>query len=681
MTGSIVFALQNSLRYFAVLWGFSLFGNYPAVGDLYPYFILQWMLALEVVCYKSLENFYKIKDPAPTQPADRKSTSHIEIEMTRKSSEASPTKDNGLRFSDSQFNLESSAKKLLNEEPPSTLKDLDLASPSKENDEVFDLFDDLNTIGSIGLDEKDKRQSISPLQRKKSTIGGPKSQPSQPEAPRKSISQQLFRSTTMRRKPTIRAMVDLNIEPKMEKILEAYIEDNEFLDDDQEAANLLSNKGIANLEKLNHRDLKSLLIKEMTIEEKKNLIEYYRKYRLASTIESRTGAIKLFERLVLLILFINSNYKRNVFSMISLIFAIYYWYRSKNFYYVRNLTTFFSIMMILQYVLLSLNLSYPFTSPYPLPSFTNQTMDYSILHQIVDFDGSTLTSPSQLLNFGGFGILRMDMGKNDTITNTAINPLDPITTPLPNTATSTLIGDSLVFLFVQGLLWLYLRYFQLVLQNLFRKAQDAAKKLADQASELINYQNWRDANYVALRFFTKFVYIHFQRVAIIVIISIALSDFLTMNLVIMIVAVYYLLLTEFIVNSSSIPNKQILMVKFLTFAQFFTLLYLLWASLNKLQFAALPIRTFNNETFTDYSAGDKIWMFVLLQLILDLLQSKNYVRINEDYYKKFSLRARMINLCALYDFNDKKIVEIIKNFANKRTLNERLESVSEQLKV
>ena len=123
------------------------------------------------------------------------------------------------------------------------------------------------------------------------------------------------------------------------------------------------------------------------------------------------------------------------------------------------------------------------------------------------------------------------------------------------------------------------------------------------------------------------------------------------------------------------------MVKFLTFAQFFTLLYLLWASLNKLQFAALPIRTFNNETFTDYSAGDKIWMFVLLQLILDLLQSKNYVRINEDYYKKFSLRARMINLCALYDFNDKKIVEIIKNFANKRTLNERLESVSEQLKV
>ena len=697
-SGDILKDFQTQWRTFSVLFGLSVYGNYYAVGDLYPYFILHWLLAIELMFLRHLDHVYnpqpdrESKPPEPLKSLETK-VSHIEIEMPvrggRISTTEAPVEINEGKIDTEVDLLKSSSKPGMEE---SIFRNVSLDSPNKYQSDVFDLFDELNQVGTIGMEyktEENRASSKVDLRSRKSVLqpDAQKKDKARMSIKRKSQFKTLTRSMTKRDferrsqpQPTI-DLEKLGIKPKMENILEGQLEKAEIEADDQNVSpQLFSKHGPTNLEKLSHRDLKSLLIKDMSIGEKKKLIDYYKRFNIVNTINTRLGLIKLVERLLLLVVFFSSNSKRNLFSIFYLLFAIYYWHKSKSFYYVRHLTNFFAFMIIIQYLFLVLNISYPFTSPYPLPTFTNETIQYSVLEGILPTYNSSEVAVEGL-NFVGFGTMRMDGGTPLNGSNVTISGTDPVTEPLPNPATYTLVTDSIVFLFVQAILWLYLGFFNVVLTNLFQNGIAAFNKQVEKTLELVNYQNWRDMNYRILRKFTKFVFIHFQRVAILVIIAIAVNDSLTMNLVILIVAVYYMLLTEFIVNKFSVPNRQILMVKFLTFAQFFTLIYLLWACMNKLQLDFFPLKTFNNANFTTYSTQDKITMFILLQMILDLLQSKNYVKFHEEHLKKFSIRARMISLCTIYDFNDKKVAEIIKDYANKKTLNERLENVSEQLKV
>ena len=354
-----------------MLLGVSLYGDYQAYGDLYPYLILLWLLVIELAFLRHLNSVYKSSDKSLNQPdsptlkredatkSPELKAAHIELEMATRPGRISTTERNsdekGIRDS-KKWDFEDPLGRASSDS--ANFRNVSLDSPTKDANNDIDIFDELNQVETMEIDQRaidapsedhspKLRKSHAPKDADKDKHGalGRKSQ-------LRSFARQLTKRDFSRRKNT-QQMIDfekLGIKPKMEKIFEGYQDKNDAEDEENEANynQIVPKQGPINIDKFTHRDLKSFLIKDMSFDDKKRLIHYYKRYNLVSMINTRLGLIMLVERLLLLMVFISSNSKRNLFSILNLTFAIYYWYRSKSFYYVRPLTNFFALMTLIQ---------------------------------------------------------------------------------------------------------------------------------------------------------------------------------------------------------------------------------------------------------------------------------------------------------------------------------------------
>lgn len=66
----------------------------------------------------------------------------------------------------------------------------------------------------------------------------------------------------------------------------------------------------------------------------------------------------------------------------------------------------------------------------------------------------------------------------------------------------------------------------------------------------------------------------------------------------------------------------------------------------------------------------EIFVFYILQLALDLLDSREYYEITDEFYYSLRTRAELVGLAMSYDANNKKLQKLIERYKDRKNLKE-----------
>ena len=173
---------------------------------------------------------------------------------------------------------------------------------------------------------------------------------------------------------------------------------------------------------------------------------------------------------------------------------------------------------------------------------------------------------------------------------------------------------------------------QFVRKSKEARANEAQRKIAS----MKNYNSWKDPDYNYLKKAMNFVYLTLQSILITFLSFISLLHISLPNFILAIVFLFYTLLVEFTLVKAQVKMKIKFMQILFRCTQIVILIIIIVVIFNGLPVYGFPLLVVSPVLY------DKILIFVILQLLYDVIMSDNYEATLQKYLLKNSIKVFIV---------------------------------------
>lgn len=186
-------------------------------------------------------------------------------------------------------------------------------------------------------------------------------------------------------------------------------------------------------------------------------------------------------------------------------------------------------------------------------------------------------------------------------------------------------------------------------------------------------------NYTQAKRVYSLAIVHFPLLVILIQLCYYIYDDSIIHFMLFILTLGVIFYTEFIKKWKQKFLRHEFLLHFFKFQQLFILLSLIAQAFLKIPTFYSYCKRFECDEVRYGHTFFRVVLLLLLQLLIDLMHSKEFLDISLSHYEKLALRSQILGMAIAFEANNQKIGSLIERYQVRKNLKDRVEFITKQI--